>query len=355
MRGNRAVGIALVVVLAVATPAAAGSGSEGAPPSMAETFIDLVRDAWNEDPALVVLRARDKGYDLEQTFEGINGEEQILAEDGTITEQGRPVPPADPPAGVLAREGEAKVAGAVAATGKALAKPKAINPPKELLDDGTFVLIILLGLMAEGYTTEQIIVDGILAGGIDAVPFAPIRIIDDNGRAIEPGDEPVEPAAETIITDMVAIVEGYDPQDPPYKARYDVRYAADLAIGDATADVDAKGTLGTDPSGRVYLGRMKGKMAIPAFRKCAAETVLVVITLRGEVPKSGQPTELSQSWSYRSSTGGGGEGFCITIAEAPELVELVPANIGSFRGTVAPGATLKSERQNATLSIAAKG
>jgi hypothetical protein len=345
----------MVMVVTLATPAAAGSGSDAKVESTAEMFIGLVREAWDEDPSLVALRARDQGYDLEQTLEAVGDEEQELVADGTITKKGLPVAPAGPAAGVLEDEGEDAVLDAIDETGKLLAKKKSLEPPKEYLDDGTFVLIILLGLMAEGYTNEQIIVDGLLAGGIDAKLYAPIRIVDEKGRVIEPGDQPVEePYVENVIADMVTIVEGYDPQDPRYEAEYDVKYTATLVMADATAKVTAQGTLGTDPSGVVYLGRTKGKMAIPATDECAAETVQVVITLKGDVPKSGRETVLEQSWGYRGSSGGGGEGFCIAAAEAPQLVELIPGLIGSFSGVVEPGAKLKSFLGNATLAIAAK-
>ena len=260
------------------------------------------------------------------------------------------------PRGSSTREGEADVLDAIDETERLLAKKKSLEPPKEYVDDGTFILILLLGLMAEGYTNEQIIVDGFLAGGIDAEPYAPIRLVDEKGRVIEPGDQPVEePFVESVIADMVTLVEGYDPQDPKFDAEFDVKYTAELVMADATARVTAKGTLGKGPSGAVYLGRTKGKMAIPATDKCAAETVQVVITLRGDVPRSGRETVLGQSWGYRGSTGGGGEGFCISAAEAPQLVELIPGLIGSFSGVVEPGAKLKSALGNATLALAAKG
>ena len=105
MRWIRGLGIALAMVL-VSTPAAgAGSGSGDEAKSTAETFIDLVRDAWNEDPALVALRARDKGYDLEQTLDAMGDEDRQLGDDGTITEKGQPVAPAGPAAGVLDARG----------------------------------------------------------------------------------------------------------------------------------------------------------------------------------------------------------------------------------------------------------
>jgi hypothetical protein len=133
-----------------------------------------------------------------------------------------------------------------------------------------------------------------------------------------------------------------------------------LPIRTATANVTAKGTLGTDPSGTVYLGRMKGRLDYPATDECAAETVLVVITLRGDVPRSGDAAELNQSWGYRGSTGGGGEGFCISAAQASGLVEFIPGLIGPLVGQVKPGAQLKSVKTlgtatgaNATLSVAA--
>lgn len=355
MRWYRAVGIAVVMALAVATPAAAASENDTSAGSMAETFIDLARDAMGEDPALVALRTRDNGYDVSQTLDAIGDEDQEIAADGTITQAGRPVTPAEPPTGVIEREGEGEVVDAIDQIGDLLAKKKSLDPPDEYVEDGTMILVILLGLMAEGYTTEQIIVDGLLAGGIDAVPFAGVQIVDEKGDVITPGDQASDdPLVETIVNDMVTIVEGYDPLDPTFKARYDVKYNAELAMADATATVTAKGTLGTDPSGEVYLGRMKGKMAIPASEKCAAETVLVVITLRGDVVKSGRPTTLDQSWGYRGSKGGGGEGFCISAAEAPQLVGLVPGSIGPLEGVVKPGGTLTSLLKNATLTIQSK-
>lgn len=356
-RAGAAMVAALFASIGAMAPALAGTGATAKSPTLAETFIDLVSEAWTEDPALVALRAREKGYDLEQTLEAMGDE--ALAADGTITDEGRPVPPAGPAEGVLARVGEDEVSKAIARNEQSVAKSKFVKPPADVLENDTFMLVLLLGLMAEGYTLEQIILDGLMADGVRSTgPFSPIRIVDENDEVIEPGDAPADDAiAESVIDNMVAIVQGGDPLDPAFKPRYDVTYTAKLAIGDGTATVDAKGRLGTAPDGGdgdVYLGRLKGKIKVPAGDDCPGETVSIAIGLSGLEPDSGRTVEMDQTWAYTGSTGGSGGGsgnaICISAADAPELVGLLPTLLGPLYGVVAPGATLEARPATASSS-----
>jgi hypothetical protein len=345
-RWHTAAALGALVSIALATPAAAGSGGGDASRTLAATFIDLVKEAWDEDPSLVALRARDKGYSVDQMIEAIG--DDALASDGTVTDEGRTVTPDGPAAGVLADEDEAEVLAAIARNERSVAKPKFVNPPKEHLEDNIFMLAVLLGLMSEGYTQEQIIVDGLFGDGIRSDgPFSPMFIVDEDGERIAPGEGPdVDPAIDGVIRDMAAIVQGEDPLDPNFKPRYDATYAGKLAILGGTVTISGKGQLGVGADGGegdVYLGRLKGKLVVPDGDRCPGETVSIVIGLMGLEPDSGKTVKMDQTWAYAGSTGGASSGgFCITAADAPELVGPLGGVLGPLFGPVAAGSTLKT-------------
>lgn len=345
-------GAAVLGASVAASPAAAGS-STSQPKTVAETVIDLVGEAWREDPALVAMRARDKGYDLTETLDAMSDGD--LASDGTITDEGRPVVPAGPPTGVLARVGEDEVSEALARNQRTVTKPKVVDPPAEYLDNGAFDLVLILALMAEGYTLEQIIVDGIMANGVrPAGPFGRVVIVDEDDEVVRPDLAPVEDASvEGIIRDMTALVQGGNPLDPEFKRSYKATYKASFGRALSGATLTATGWVGPSAGGDCCLGQVRGTLKVPASEKCAAETVPITIGLNGFQEGKG-PAELYQTWAVSGTpTGGGGSGICITAAKAPELVGAVGSLVGPLRGAVGDGKVLVADPET-TLGLSAE-
>jgi hypothetical protein len=353
--------LAMFIAVFAAPPAAAGSGTgSSSPRSTAGTILDLVKEAWSEDPALVALRARDKGYSTEQTLEAMADEE--LAADGTVTDDGRPAAPDEPPAGVLAREGETEVLTALDRNQRRLTKPKFVDPPAEY-EDGIFMLVVLISLMAEGYTVEQIILDGLAADGIrNSGPYAPMVIVDADGKKIDPEAGPIdEPSYEGVVRDMITLAQGEDPLDPDFKPQYDATYAANVTVSGATMRVTAKGKLGASRAagGDAYLGRLTGTIDVPAGDRCPGEKVPIVIGLTGLEVEGRAIVEMDQTWAYAGgpaggSTGGSSGAICIAAAEAPELVGAIGDLLGVLRGPVRNGATLESSAGLGTSKLTLK-
>jgi hypothetical protein len=186
----------------------AGAG----PIDLGGAFVEEL-DKLGRRPVLHVVLGIDEGYDGDQLLDGILGGN--LTEDGTIVDDGEPVAPTNPPAGVVSRDGtdgEATFA-EINKAAKEAATDLVADADLDLKKKRVTVFFATLIVMARvaGYDPEQIILDGIL--GDDPAGFQVIGregafifrgIYDAEGNRIAPGLN----ACTTCIEDEEAFLNG---------------------------------------------------------------------------------------------------------------------------------------------------
>lgn len=116
-------------------------------------------------------------------------------------------------------------------------------------------MLTVIALRAKGYSMEQIIVDGFVAGAIelDGVGFIPV-ILDEKGKILRPDGVEESPdteeqagSVEQLESDIVDLVGGVDPRDAAdesFKKLFDVKL--EIVVTDESTEytITAKGTLG---------------------------------------------------------------------------------------------------------------
>jgi len=239
------------------------------------------------DAVVAVVRAYDRGYDLLQILEGVF--DGRVAAGGTITDdEGAPVEPFRPPSGLIEGDGSATTGGfgpeptsgeaigidvlerGIGKATKRIDKKVDLDARSERIgasEDSLFTMLAIFVLMADGYTPEQLIFDGFVAGGIRLVgPGVDFVILDEKGDEIPPaGVEPSPDQEEesgtidTFIADALDVVGGVDPStaaETPFKAQFDVKVQVAIG-GDALTEINGTGRLGT-PKQRSLKGFVVG-------------------------------------------------------------------------------------------------
>lgn len=255
------------------------SDSSGGGGSLAAQLLSAADESLGEDATIAVLRALDRGYEVLQIAEAMF--EGLLAVDGTISdEDGAAVEPNLAPSNLIEGDGPptgASASGFNAGAGtspeqiglKALetgiAKTTArIDEQVDLearaqragaSDEELFVMLTVLALAMKGYTVDQIIHDGVLAGEIHVggPGFGPV-ILDEKDEILRPGGVERSPDAEEqagsieqLESDIVDLVGGVDPRDAAdesFKRLFDVRL--EIVVTDESTDytITAKGAIG---------------------------------------------------------------------------------------------------------------
>jgi hypothetical protein len=276
------VGIVAVCALALAPSAAWAQDEEdesGGAGSLAAQLLSAADESLGEDATIAVLRAYDRGYEALQIIEAMF--DGLLAPDGTITDDdGAPVAPYLPPSGLIEDDGTstgAIASGLSAGAGggaeqialEALATgigetTKQIDKEVDLearteragaSSEDLFTMLSVLALAIKGYTAEQVILEGVMAEGIQlgAPGFDPV-IVDARGKVVRPAGVPSSPDAEEqagtleqLESDIVDMVGGVDPRDAAdesFKKLFNVKVA--IVVSDETTEytITAKGTIG---------------------------------------------------------------------------------------------------------------
>ena len=281
-----AVGLTLALVLAPAPVLAAGEEESGGSP--ARLAIQAADESLGAKAGIAVARAYDRGYDGLQVVESLY--EHAVREDGTITEGGKPLAPFRTPSGVVAGNGGPTSPEAIALdalergiqkTTQQLDKKHNLTARAKQLDienEEALTTILIIAATLQGYTPDQILVDGLMGGGFRLSP-AGMSIVDENGKRIPPGDvevseeqEEAESVVESFVLDAMDLVSGIDPRAAA-ETRYDQMFTADITITytldeGSSYTIDGKAEVGrpTDKKLRQYLvgdgtGQMKGSGA----------------------------------------------------------------------------------------------
>jgi hypothetical protein len=101
-------------------------------------------------------------------------------------------------------------------------------------------MLVVLLLVNEGYSIEQIVLDGIMARGIDILPFDGRVVIHDGDRILQPagvdpvasGDEDDAAGVSSLMDGIFDAVSGEDPlaaADGSYKRQYTLVLDVDIA------------------------------------------------------------------------------------------------------------------------------
>ncbi|MFA5882780.1 MAG: hypothetical protein WDA60_02920 [Acidimicrobiia bacterium] len=216
---------ACLVVAAVPTDAAfAGSEDESAPTgSLAAQLAVAMERSLGGDATTAVLQGYDRGYEpvqmVEASFDG------GLRADGTITEDGAPVKPFRPPSNVIDATNTSKIERGVAKTTKRIDKLVDLAERTKRFDvgDDAFVALIATALMVDGYSPEQIILDGFMSDGIllegEFGAWTGVKIVDGDGKTVRPDgvleSEETKEAADALdqlAGGIVDLVGGLDPR-----------------------------------------------------------------------------------------------------------------------------------------------
>ena len=287
---RRMLAATVTATVLVCSGSAVGAQESDGGSSYAEMLIENADDSLGEDTTIAILRAYDRGYDLVQIIEGILG--SSLAADGTITdEEGAAVEPSVAPAGVIAEDavgssgpvgGKARRAGptsgedigldvlerGVQKTAKKLDKKSELGARAAAYDASLQAMqgMIVLVLMSQGYSPDQVILDGFIAGGL-AMSFEPehngITINGDNGKRLKPefeeplpdADAATAAAVEGVAAGLVGALSG----DDPLTAAAD-GYKKDFTLTIDVDFVDDEGANGTI-EGTARFGARKGSSA----------------------------------------------------------------------------------------------
>ena len=291
MRGPRSTGVILVVALAMfgGPPAAAlDSGGDEPSPSLIEQATRAASRSLGAAAPVAILRAQDRGYDVLQVIEAVLAER--LDVDGSITdEDGAPVVPFRASAGQI--EGDAP---SDATSGEAIglaALERGVDRTTARLDKrvglearaervGASEASILTGLatialLNDGYSPEQIIVDGVMGRGITIKnPVDGPVIVDGRGKVQKPDGVEESPehegsaaAIDSFVTDVVDLIGGVDPHTAatePFRAQFEVQIDVQIDGADGVSySIVGKGRIGTptDKSLRTFaIGQGVGEL-----------------------------------------------------------------------------------------------
>lgn len=263
------VGTILVVALALlGGPAAAARDSSDEEPSgsLAEQVTGAAVRSLGAAAPVAILRAEDRGYDVLQLVEAIL--EERLAVDGTITdEDGAVIVPFRDPSGLI----EGDPAGSGEAIGIALLE-RGIDKVTTRLDrkvdlerraeragvpdESLFTGLAAIGLLADGYSPQQIIEDGLIGRGITLKsPVDGPVIVDERGKVLRPAGIEESPeqqesaaAIDSFVADVVDLIGGVDPTTAattPFDAQFQVAIEIEITdVDGASYTIVGDGKLG---------------------------------------------------------------------------------------------------------------
>lgn len=306
--------------------------------SIATQLVLAADESLGADATVAVLLAYDSGYEVLQIVEAIAA--GLLAPDGTVTEDdGVQVPPFRAPSGAIAfadaAARSAGVAGGFSVAGGAgeqialdvlergIAKTTTRIDKKVDLEaraervgasnEDVFTAMLTIALMAEGYSPEQIILDGFAAGGIRITSTAGsgVQLVDENGKRLRPDGVEESPEAEEqaatvelLADSIIDLVAGFDPSlaaNEPLDRATDELVTVEIDVSDADGDaifIEARGTLGKpkDSSlGAFLIGRVEGELT--ATGECSdvpyEVSGPVVLGLSGPVGKNTAPVTIA--------------------------------------------------------------
>lgn len=289
----------LVAAVTLAVPSAAWAQEESGG-SPVEQVLSVSDESLGERAASAVVRAYDRGYDLLQIVEALL--EGLVAEDGTIVDEsnGQPLEPFRAPSALIEENvtgapagGSARPGGGDSISGERIAilllergidrtttkldKKVDLGSRAEdagVSDESLFTMLAVLILIHQGYSPEQVIVDGFVAGGIRGVPGYPgVLLVDENGKRIDPDGVEKAPEQEeaadqvdAFIGDIVDTLTGIPPSagaDTPFKPAFQIDVEISFS-GDAPVTIVGEGRLGVprNKSQRGYVvGSGDGEMA----------------------------------------------------------------------------------------------
>lgn len=266
-RAGLAVLVGIVAVALTLAPGPAFAAGDQAGGSLVQQMMAAADSSLGEQAPVAVTRAYDRGHDALQILESLLDQE--VRADGTITEDGSPVEPFREPSGVIAGNGAPTSAEDIAldALERGIQKStKKFDKKHDLtaraksagVDDlDLFTMMMVLGAMAEGYSPEQIIVDGLMAGGM-RVSFGGVggvQIVDEHGKPIKPDGvevteehEESEDLLETFVLDVLDTIGGIDPRSAR-DMDYVHNFAVDVTItaGDPGSSFTVTGNGGVGP------------------------------------------------------------------------------------------------------------
>ena len=280
----------LLAVVLVAAVGLAPAGAQGDEPqgSLVQQILVAAEASLGDEGAVAVVHAYDRGYDLLQIVEAMF--EGLVAADGTITDdEGAPLAPFRAPSGLIEGDGSSATTGGFAGEGpsgeafalallergittttKTLDKKVDIEQRAERADVSEVSLFTMLAVMflaGDGYSPEQIIVDGLLADGIRfASPVSGLVIVDEKGKKIRPAGVEQSPEREEagdqidgFLTDIVDTIGGIDPYTAA-RTSFTEEFVIEIEIafsGDSSLTLVGKGHLGP-PKKRSVRGYVVG-------------------------------------------------------------------------------------------------
>jgi hypothetical protein len=251
--------------------ALAGESEDQQSGSLVQQVLSAADESLGADSTVAVVRAYDRGYDVLQIIEALF--EGLVAVDGTITDEsnGTQLPPFREPSNVIKEDATANVR--LVGTGETIAldvlERGVVKTTKKLdkkldfearaksagvSEETLLTMLSMLMLMAQGYSPEQIIIDGLAAGGIKAVPGPPgALLVDEKGKRIKPDGVEESPEHEeaadqvdSFVNDIVDTIAGIDP-----RSGADIPIRSGIAVeveitggGDSTVTIVGKGEIG---------------------------------------------------------------------------------------------------------------
>jgi len=286
----RAIAILTSALVLLSGPTALALGAGGrdeASGSLVAQALQAADRSLGAAAPVAILRAEDRGYDVVQVLEAILDER--LADDGSITdEDGAAVAPFRGPSGLI--EGDVSAASGeaigIALLERGIDKATARLDKKVDLerraeragvpDEALFTGLAVIALMNDGYSPEQIIVDGLIERGITLKnPTDGPVIVDNRGKALRPDGVEESPehqesaaAIDSFVAGVVDVIGGVDPHAAAETA-FDAKFNGDIEITiesneGASFRIVGEAKLGTpdDRSLRTFVvGKGDGKFA----------------------------------------------------------------------------------------------
>lgn len=270
----------VVTVTLIGTSSTAQSQQSQPSGSLVQQLIVAADESLEGDATVAVLRAYDRGYDLLQIIEAVF--ESLLAADGAITDEDRvAVAPTQKPAGLIAGDGAAAgtggpVGGRTRPSGPTSGEEigldalergvqkasKRLNTKNDLaaraddydtsLDIVTMLTVIVL--IDEGYSPEQIIIDGFIENGI-SIDVQGVKIRDAKGKVLRPdgvepsgADEEETAAVASLVDNLFDAISGEDPlaaADDSFKRQYTLTIEVDITGDEGmSGSIEAKANIG---------------------------------------------------------------------------------------------------------------
>jgi hypothetical protein len=257
---------ALVLLPGSAALALGGSDGEKVSGSLVEQVTRAAVRSLGAAAPVAILRAEDRGYDVLQVTEAML--EERLADDGTITdEDGTVVAPFRDPSGLIEGDppgsgeeiGVALLESAIDKTTAKLDKLVDLERRAEragVPDESLFTGLAAIGLLADGYSPEQIIVDGLIERGIALKnPVDGPVIVDERGKVLRPAGIEESPeqqesaaAIDSFVADVVDLIGGVDPTTAattPFDAKFQVAIEIEITdVDGASYTIVGDGKLG---------------------------------------------------------------------------------------------------------------